>query len=196
MSTLKSVKEQVQFVSRGSLVRRFHQHPQLAADTDGRHSHGVAVLCALLREGEPSAHLLMAALFHDLAEQAVGDVPAPTKRAMRAQGSSFDLDAYEQKILDKYGFHVTLTPAEQRTLKLADALDGMLACAREIAMGNKSVWFMFQKWLIWLRSDFGALSDREQTMLDAVNFIWADATDRPDAGYNDNSEVSDAGTNR
>jgi 5'-deoxynucleotidase YfbR-like HD superfamily hydrolase len=185
-----TLKDQVQFISRGGMVRRFHQHPQLVQDTDGRHSHGVAMLCFLLSGGEPSRELLIAALTHDLAEQTAGDVPAPTKRAMRNSG--FDLDGYETIILRANGFENELTPKEHRTLKIADALDGMLACCRELAMGNRTVVWIYRKWVIWMTADFTPLSDEEQKIVGVVDDIWRDVLNRDDAGYRDNAVVDGA----
>jgi 5'-deoxynucleotidase YfbR-like HD superfamily hydrolase len=184
-SEVVMIYDQVKFISRGSVVRRFHQHPQLVDDTDGRHSHGVACLAALLCEGAPSANLLMAALFHDLGEQIAGDVPAPTKRHIRA---TFDLDLYEAHILRVKGFEVTLEEAELRTLKLADALDGMLSCARERAMGNRTVHWVYTKWLLWLSTDFGALSSTELEAVNAVKSIYQESWSRPDAGWDDKTD--------
>jgi 5'-deoxynucleotidase YfbR-like HD superfamily hydrolase len=187
---MPTLKEQIMFISRGSMVRRFHQHVQLLPDTDARHSHGVAMFCVLLCQGNPTKELLMAALTHDLGEQTWGDVPAPTKRAMR--GGSFDLDAKEAETLLANGFENDLTDGERRTLKLADALDGMLACCRELAIGNRTLVWIYNKWLVWLSEDFAPLTDREQEVLRAVDAVWKNASDRPDAGYLDNSATREA----
>lgn len=178
---MTTLTEQLQYISRGSMVRRFHQHHQLVQDTDGRHSHGVAMIAALLSNGEPSAALLIAALTHDLPELVSGDVPATTKRVMRS--GSFDLDAYETSINKHYGFPGELTDKELRTLKLADGLDGMLQCTREVAVGNRTVVWVYEKWLSWLQADFGELTAAEQAMLSAIEIIWKNVRNSYNAGY-------------
>jgi len=187
---VNNLTEQIKFISRGSMVRRFHQHPQLVQDTDGRHSHGVAMLCYLLSLGEPSVALLMAALAHDLGEQVAGDVPAPTKRKMRAVEGGLDLDEYEREVLSNYDldFGFLLSAAEQRTLKLADALDGILHCARERAMGNRTLTWIAEKWKLWLRNDFGPMSVTEDAVLKSVLNIWNETITESGAGYEDNTE--------
>ena len=82
------MKEKLQFIMEGGSVLRYHTRPGIRTDTDAHHMHGVAVLCSLLagtdaqgRSGA-SASLLLAALTHDLAEQAASDMSAPSKRAL------------------------------------------------------------------------------------------------------------------
>ena len=178
---MKTIAEQLQYISRGSMVRRFHQHHQLVQDTDGRHQHGVALIATLLCDGAPSQELLLAALTHDLPELVSGDVPATTKRVLRS--TNFDLDKYEANINAHHGFNTTLTDIERRTLKLADGLDGMLACCREVAMGNRTVVWVYEKWLTWLSADFGELSTQEHAVLAAIQDIWYAARNGYNAGY-------------
>src|SRR5690349_19381109 len=60
----------------GGQVRRWHVE-RMPEQSVAEHSHGVAVILCFICE--PSALLLKAALFHDLAEKQVGDMPAPIK---------------------------------------------------------------------------------------------------------------------
>jgi len=116
---------------RGSMVRRYHTCTTINTDTVGRHSAGVAFLCWELTGGACRAELMMAAIIHDVAEAEMGDIPAPTKRAIN------NLGALESDIMSKAGMpDISLTIDEQRILKLADCIEGMWFCATEIGMGN------------------------------------------------------------
>ena len=127
------MRDLIEFIHNGGGVRRFHTVRTLTDNTVAEHSFGVAWFAWLLTEGTARPKLLMACLAHDLAEQLVGDVPSPAKRAL---GVGNDLDELENKILEGQGLSFSLTPEEQRTLKLADCFDGMMFCLRERKMGS------------------------------------------------------------
>jgi 5'-deoxynucleotidase YfbR-like HD superfamily hydrolase len=131
---VNTVESRIRFIYDGGAVSRFHVVQTIRPDSDARHSFGVAWLIYLLTEGHASARLLMAGLAHDLAEQTVGDVPAPAKRALQVDKGLADL---ENKVLQEAGFFFETCELEHRTLKLADNLDGLMYCARELKMGNK-----------------------------------------------------------
>lgn len=126
---------QVRTLFDGTAVKRFHTIPTVTENTVGQHSHGVAMLCLILTNGNPSAALLMKALTHDLAEQYTGDVPSPAKRAL---GVRKEFGEIEERLLDTVGFSIEVSDHEELVLKLADCADGMLFCARERMYGNKS----------------------------------------------------------
>lgn len=126
---------QVRTLFDGSAVRRFHTIQTVAENTVGQHSHGVAMFCMLLEDGKPSAGLLMKALTHDLAEQYTGDVPSPAKRAL---GIRQEFGMVEEELLATVDFSIDVTPHEEVVLKLADCADGMLFCAKERMLGNRS----------------------------------------------------------
>jgi len=128
------VKNKLDFIMAGGAVQRFHTmrtiHPQNVAE----HSFGVAWLVYLLTGGKPSAALLLAALGHDLAEHVTGDLPAPAKRAL---GLGPQFAAAEDAAASAAGLLLPpLTDDEAKVLKLADTLELVLYCQRELAMGN------------------------------------------------------------
>lgn len=121
-------------IHNGGAVTRFHTLPTVGKDTVASHSFGVAWLAALLLGGAPSAALLLHCLRHDLAEHALGDVPAPVKRAL---GMSEALDKMEESHLVACGLPAPeLTTEELRAFKLADNLDGLRFCIEERNRGN------------------------------------------------------------
>lgn len=171
---MKTVKQQLKFIHKGGTVVRFHLHVGHVLDTDARHSHGVAMLVYLLSGGNPSANVLMKALCHDLAEQVVGDIPAPAKRAL---GIEELLENYEDSVLARYGLDFQVTPEEARMVHLADALDGMLYCCREVALGNRTLKPVFEKWQKWIAADFQDKTEVEEEVIKAVMEIWDESTD-------------------
>jgi 5'-deoxynucleotidase YfbR-like HD superfamily hydrolase len=129
---------QLHFLRRSAKTQRFHTETLIRAQSVGEHSYGVAWLCWMLTNGEPSAALLMHAIAHDAAEHCTGDIPAPVKRGSDAVKSHFD--SAEQDALKGAGICLPpLSEHEELVLKLADSLEGLLYTLDEIDMGNKSV---------------------------------------------------------
>jgi 5'-deoxynucleotidase YfbR-like HD superfamily hydrolase len=181
--SMKDLLDRIKFIHDGRDITRFHQllgHVH-RTQNNADHQWGVVMLAYLLADGAPSVNLLMAAATHDLAEQAVGDIPAPTKRAL---GLTNELDTMEGAVLTRYGLSFPLTDAEQQVLKLADSLDGMLYCCREASMGNRNVKFIYQKWVRWIMEMPGARTTTELEVILAVRAIWRDSN-------NDESENFD-----
>lgn len=171
---MRDVRDFLEFCLNGSYVRRFHQHSVVLPDINARHSHGVAMLCYLLSPEDPSLNLIMAALTHDLAEYAVGDVPAPTKRALGIRDA---LSTIEGNQLETRGlrFEDKLTVEEHRTLKMADALDGMLYCVHELRLGNRTLVQPYRTWITWIESDFAEASEFESLVMRTVTQMWKES---------------------
>lgn len=132
----------LEVIERGGDVKRYHAITTLRQDTVAQHSFHVAWIATLLwtswKGDTPSAHLLLAALSHDLAEFEFGDIPAPTKRAVAA----FErMDHLEQAFLEQRGFeyHNFLSEDERYILHLADSLDGLRFCTAELCLGNFAI---------------------------------------------------------
>jgi len=172
-----AAKQRLQFIHEGSRVERFHTRPGHTPDTDGRHSHGVAMLVYLLSPVMPSAELLMEALSHDLAEQFTGDTPAPAKWRMEDNGRA--LDAMEKQMRQKFGLLFPITEEEQRLLKLADSLDGLLWCAHEAALGNRYVRLIYDRWEAYMQTLLSTCSQRELEIVVAVHNIWEESCGGP-----------------
>jgi len=89
------MRKTLQFIINGSEVKRFHTLTTLQTETVGHHSHGVACFTLLL-DPDASRQLLLAALFHDLAEQYTGDIPSPAKREY---GIGDQVDKLERRLM-------------------------------------------------------------------------------------------------
>lgn len=121
-------------VREAGAVTRCHTTPHLGVHDVAQHSWGVAAIVAILHPN-PSAELLKACLFHDVAERWTGDVPYPMKRY------AGDHDpAIEEAIHDKLKLPWQLSSPEDRLwLKAADLLDFYLWCVDQNRLGNRNV---------------------------------------------------------
>lgn len=132
---MNNVIEWVDMVQQGGAVRRFHTLPTIGSETVAEHSFGVAMLCVALTNGQPTVHLLKAALFHDLAEQFTGDVPAPTK--WKHPFLKTVLEGIEEDFEHNYELKVKLSPTDHLVFKWADMLQLLLFCKMQRDMGNR-----------------------------------------------------------
>lgn len=138
------MKSQLLFMAQGANVKRYHTVSTIQPETVGHHSHGVACLVLMLTDNV-SVNLLTAALLHDLSEHQTGDIPAPAKREY---GIGEQVSSLELTLLLGSGFgYPELSKIETRILKLADIAQGALYCAQEIAMGNKSMQVVFDRYM-------------------------------------------------
>lgn len=116
-------------------VTRFHTKRTIRTQTIGEHSWGVAMI--LLQICKPSAELLKAALYHDLAESVTGDTPATAK------WSSYELKTSLQKLEDNFnkrlGLDLILSIEEEELLRWADMLELIMYCQTEVELGNRKM---------------------------------------------------------
>ena len=151
------------------MVQRYHSVPTITSDTVGEHTFGVVWLCALLSEGQPRAELLLAALWHDVPELTVGDMPSPVKRRF---GLGLQFAQMEREVLGGL-LRIPppeLTEDETRILTLADRIDGMLHCCYERALGNQVIEEVYERFLDYVIQL--ELSATELKIVNAVQEIW------------------------
>lgn len=161
--------EKLKFIYKGAKTKRFHTADTLTEQSVAEHSFGVAWLAVLV---EPNARreLILAALAHDLAEHVVGDVSSPAKRRFPALKTA--LDAAENTLLEDAGldYVANLTESEQRTLKIADMLDGMMFCVRERRMGSRVAETIYNNFYSYV-TDLN-LPDTAVDLLSTINTMW------------------------
>lgn len=140
------MKDTLTFIMAGTEVTRYHTVTTLVKETVGHHSHGVAMITLLLNP-LASRQVLMAALFHDLAEHQTGDIPSPAKRQFNIGDKVEEL---EHRLMRAAGIVMPqLSPEDARTVKLADIAQGALFCAREISLGNSRMRTVFDRYLAY-----------------------------------------------
>ena len=104
------------------MVRRCHTIPIQGEYSVATHSFNAACIIIALHPN-PSKELIVAALTHDLAEQWVGDVPAPAKHFFKDLGKSFEVA--ESAVLARVlGIDLSrLSEQENIWLRVADLLE-------------------------------------------------------------------------
>lgn len=158
------------YLQMSGMVARYHTVPTVTTDTVGEHTFGVALLCvALSGDNPPRAALLLAALYHDLAELSTGDIPAPIKRQLDIRNR---LQAVETGLLqEKLGVAAPeLTPDEDRILQIADAADGLLHCCYERALGNQLITETYNKYLSYVVELHP--KPKEWAVVEAIKSLW------------------------
>jgi 5'-deoxynucleotidase YfbR-like HD superfamily hydrolase len=140
------MRKTLEFILNGSEVKRFHTLITHQLETVGHHSHGVACLTLML-DPDASRQLIIAALFHDLAEQHTGDIPSPAKREY---GIGDQVDRLERRLMSDAGLtYPSLNAYETRTLKLADIAHGALFCLREVRLGNRRMLEVYDRYVAY-----------------------------------------------
>jgi len=158
------MKQTLEFIMAGSEVKRYHTVTTLREETVGHHSHGVAMLCTLIKP-DAQADLLKAALLHDLAEAVTGDIPSPAKREY---GIGEQVEELEKRLLSGAGLRFPFLSAEdKRVLKLADIAQGALFCLREIELGNCRMSLVYSRYMSYAESMI--LVGRERELFDLIN---------------------------
>lgn len=149
----------IEFFRRAFLVRRYHQYFTQEVDTVGKHSAGVAVFVHLINPNA-SKELIMACLTHDMGEVILGDIPAPTKRAL-SSSAKMEIDRVEESALSSMGFHFVsaLTEEEAKLMKVADCLDGLSFCIEERRRGNLSIKPVGDNYALYLSEISGKLPE-------------------------------------
>ena len=121
---------------KGGAVKRWHTISNAKEQTVAAHSWGVAVIIMELWP-DSRADLIYASLLHDVPEQLIGDVPAPTKWAHPRLAKELSLAEETFWDIVKVKFPA-LTSEEVLKLKIADMMELLWYCIEEERLGNKN----------------------------------------------------------
>lgn len=129
-------------IYKGMETKRFHCFRTIREQNVGEHTAGVALLYDYLAGEEATVLGYKAALYHDLAEQEFGDMPAPVKRRLPDVEGGITFRQFftnmEESYLRQFGLHTDgLSQQDARWVKMADAADGAMFCIIEAEMGNR-----------------------------------------------------------
>ena len=124
-------------------VVRFHNHSGIDKQRNSEHQWGVALIVQHIYP-ECSKQLLLAALTHDAAEYHTGDISFPAKHANPELGKI--LRDIEKDWEIKNDVHFDLHHQEERILKIADTLEGMKFCIKQVKLGHINAKRPFRKW--------------------------------------------------
>lgn len=151
-------------------VVRFHSTPGVDKQLTAEHQWGVAMIVQHI-EPDCSKNLLLAAMLHDAAEVVTGDVPFPIKRkSKKLKGLLDDLEKDWEAENGISHIMEGLRPHETMILKVADTLEGMWYCTRQLRDGNKAAKAPFLAWSNAINSikDRTKLSPRAEELLDLI----------------------------
>ena len=132
-TTMPAAATRLDFFRDAGEVKRCHTERTVRAQTIAQHSWGVATILLHVYPGA-SAEMLRAALWHDVSERAIGDIPSPVK--WETPTLHAELTALEDRINEQWDIMPMLTARERATLKFCDAFEFYLWAREELAMGN------------------------------------------------------------
>lgn len=158
------MRKRIEFFLDGAETERYHTIRTLQRETVGHHSHGVAMFVVLMGGSEG---VLRAALFHDLAEHILGDIPSPAKKKF---GIGEQVNELEEELLKAAQFSVELGDRSKRMLKFADIFQGMSFCSREVKMGNTKLASVFYRYKTYAEELMPCGVERE--IFDAIVETW------------------------
>lgn len=121
---------------RATRVKRYHTRTTIVQQTLGEHSANAALIVLYLG-GSPRA--VVEALYHDLGELYVGDLPAPVKwsnpdlTAVHGAIETEAVNAIMPSVLDP------LQPLDAFIVKVADLIELLTYCHHERSMGNRTL---------------------------------------------------------
>ena len=145
-------KARAQYMFQAGRVRRWHTRTPIHNQTVGEHSWGVAAVVRYIAEEWISVPLLTAALFHDVYELEIGDIPAPAKwKYMELDAAAYSA---ELAIDDQRGFSQALNEKEKSILAWADRFEALMFCEYEASMGNKTLGDVRDKLYDIVRKEF------------------------------------------
>lgn len=138
---------------KGGHVLRYHTRPELA---DGQnvaaHTWRVMVVIHTLWPDQCTKNLLLHALYHDVAEAEVGDMPATTKWKYPELGTL--MRTIEENYEAELGVVVAVSHDEHRIADIADKLELVLHCYRLMQRGNGMAKDVFHRGCDYLKDKY------------------------------------------
>ena len=124
-------------------VVRFHNHTGIDKQRNSEHQWGVALILQHIYP-KCSKELLLAALTHDAHEYYVGDIPANVKWNNAELKRILEDIEYNWEVENDVYFD--LHSEEEYYLKIADSLEGMVYCIKQVRLGNINAKRPYRKW--------------------------------------------------
>ncbi len=152
----------------GGNVKRWHTTQIIGEQTVAAHSWNVMLILHTLFP-DCSRELLLAAMYHDVAEKFTGDMPADAK--WREPEIKRLLDCVTEGIEGALGVYHRLTSADTRRLAIADRFEMLWFCVEQRRLGNRGVHLVWMRVMDWFNNNSLATLDigPVNVMLDAVS---------------------------
>ena len=165
---LKKLHQRLQ----GGHVVRYHTRPDVGkGQTNASHSwRAMVILTTLWPDIDKKALIWL--LYHDVAEAELGDLPATAKWKYENLAFAYKEceTEWEKKLELPYSFE-DLSKQDQEKVKMADMLELILHCKRQMQLGNTLAEPVYLKGREYLFSQFSNLKDFEvvKSVLAEVN---------------------------
>lgn len=148
--------EKLETIYDAQFINRYHTVPLGGLrQTVGAHSYAVVVLLDQLWDN-CSKNLLLSALYHDVPEIVLGDIPATAKWSYPEVQKAFK--KAEQKVMKDLDIDFVLTDRELNRLKMADMLELVMYC-HKLNDSNPRMKLIMQTGVNYLMDNYSQLPD-------------------------------------
>ena len=148
--------EKLETIYDAQFINRYHTVPLGGLrQTVGAHSYAVVVLLDQLWDN-CSKNLLLSALYHDVPEIVLGDIPATAKWSYPDVQKVFK--KAEQKVMKDLDIDFVLTDRELNRLKMADMLELVMYC-HKLHDSNPRMKLIMQTGVNYLMDNYSQLPD-------------------------------------
>ena len=148
--------EKLETIYDAQFINRYHTVPLGGLrQTVGAHSYAVVVLLDQLWDN-CSKNLLLSALYHDVPEIVLGDIPATAKWSYPDVQKVFK--KAEQKVMKDLDIDFVLTDRELNRLKMADMLELVMYC-HKLNDSNPRMKLIMQTGVNYLMDNYSKLPD-------------------------------------
>ena len=148
--------EKLETIYDAQFINRYHTVPLGGLrQTVGAHSYAVVVLLDQLWDN-CSKNLLLSALYHDVPEIILGDIPATAKWSYPDVQKVFK--KAEQKVMKDLNIDFVLTDRELNRLKMADMLELVMYC-HKLNDSNPRMKLIMQTGVNYLMDNYSQLPD-------------------------------------
>ena len=148
--------EKLETIYDAQFINRYHTVPLGGLrQTVGAHSYAVVVLLDQLWDN-CSKNLLLSALYHDVPEIVLGDIPATAKWSYPEVQKAFK--KAEQKVMKDLDIDFVLTNRELNRLKMADMLELVMYC-HKLNDSNPRMKLIMQTGVNYLMDNYSQLPD-------------------------------------
>ena len=148
--------EKLETIYEAQFINRYHTVPLGGLrQTVGAHSYAVVVLLDQLWDN-CSKNLLLSALYHDVPEIILGDIPATAKWSYPDVQKVFK--KAEQKVMKDLDIDFVLTDRELNRLKMADMLELVMYC-HKLNDSNPRMKLIMQTGVNYLMDNYSQLPD-------------------------------------
>ena len=148
--------EKLETIYDAQFINRYHTVPLGGLrQTVGAHSYAVVVLLDQLWDN-CSKNLLLSALYHDVPEIVLGDIPATAKWSYPEVQKAFK--KAEQKVMKDLDIEFVLTDRELNRLKMADMLE-LVMYSHKLNDSNPRMKLIMQTGVNYLMDNYSQLPD-------------------------------------